>query len=84
MLQYILRRLLLFIPTLIMISIVSFMLIQLPPGDYLTTYVAELAISGDIVDLETIAALEKRYGLNQPIYVQYAKWMWGIFHGDFF
>ena len=83
MFQYILRRLTLFIPTLIAISIVAFILIQLPPGDYLTSYVATLASSGESVDEAQLAALERRYGLDQPIYVQYAKWMWGIFHGDF-
>jgi len=73
----------LFIPTLIVISIVAFVLIQLPPGDYLTSYMATLAASGEAVDEAQRAALEKRYGLNKPIYVQYAKWMWGILHGDF-
>jgi len=83
MLQYLLRRLILFIPTLIAVSIVAFILIQLPPGDYLTSYIATLAASGDSVDEAQIAALKKRYGLDQPIYVQYAKWMRGVLHGDF-
>jgi peptide/nickel transport system permease protein len=83
MLRYIIRRVILFIPTLIVISIVAFALIQLPPGDYLTSYVATLAQSGERVTEAQIAALEKRYGLNQPIYVQYAKWIWGFIQGDF-
>mgnify|MGYP006298868183 CR=1 FL=1 len=83
MLGYIFRRIVLFIPTLIVISIISFILIQLPPGDYLTSYIATLAASGEKVDEARIATLEKRYGLDKPIYVQYAKWMWGILQGDF-
>jgi len=71
------------IPTLIAISIVSFIIIQLPPGDFLTAYVANLEAQGEGVDDETIAALRKRYGLGQPIHVQYGKWVWGILHGDF-
>lgn len=83
MLQYVLRRVMLFIPTLIMVSIVAFILIQLPPGDYVTAYAATLAASGEHVDEAQLAALRKRYGLGQPIYVQYAKWMWSMLHGDF-
>ena len=83
MLRYIGRRILLAVPTLIAVSAISFVLIQLPPGDYLSAYVAQLAISGNAVDEATIAALEKQYGLNQPISVQYAKWMRGMLHGDF-
>ena len=71
------------IPTLIVVTIVSFILIQLPPGDYLTSYIADLAASGDTVDQAEIATLEKRYGLDQPIYVQYGKWIWGVLNGDF-
>jgi peptide/nickel transport system permease protein len=74
----------LFIPTLFMISVVSFILIQLPPGDFLTSYAAQLAASGDAVDEAELDALRMRYGLGQPIYVQYWKWISGIiFHGDF-
>jgi len=66
------------IPTLILISIFSFIAIQLPPGDYLTSYVAQLRTMGDSIDEEQIASLRERYGLGQPIYVQYGKWVWGI------
>lgn len=83
MLRYIARRVVTMIPTLIAISIVSFIIIQLPPGDFLTSYVANLEAQGEGVDDETIAALQKRYGLGQPIYVQYGKWVWGMLHGDF-
>lgn len=83
MLGYIARRILYAIPTIILVSIVSFMIIQLPPGDYLTSYIAQLSQSGVTVDEATIASLTKRYGLDQPIYVQYFKWVWGMLHGDF-
>ena len=84
MLQYLVRRVLLMIPTLVMVSMISFAIIQLPPGDYLTTYIAILGQTGQIVQEDEIAALQRRYGLDQPIYVQYAKWIWGIVtRGDF-
>jgi peptide/nickel transport system permease protein len=71
------------IPTLIAIVVISFVLIQLPPGDYLSTYIAELEASGSILEEEEIIALKRRYGLGEPMPVQFAKWIWGIFHGDF-
>ncbi len=83
MLQYILRRLLMMIPTIIAISIVTFIIIQLPPGYFLTTLVAGLASQGETVNQDAIIALQERYGLGQPIYVQYWKWISGIFlRGD--
>ena len=78
MLGYILRRVLLMIPTLVIISVISFAVIQLPPGDYLTSYVSQLRETGDVVDEAELAALKERYGLGQPIYVQYYKWVSGI------
>jgi peptide/nickel transport system permease protein len=84
MLQYILRRVLYMIPTLFAISIVSFIIIQLPPGDYLTSLVATMASTGETVDRAQLVALEQRYGLGQPLYVQYWKWISGILlRGDF-
>ena len=83
MLQYIVRRVAAMIPTVIAISIVSFIIIQLPPGDFLTSYVASLEAQGERIEPEVIAALEKRYGLGQPIHIQYGKWIWGVLHGDF-
>jgi len=71
------------IPTLILISVVSFIIIQLPPGDFLTSYIAQLSQTGETVDEATIAALKKRYGLDQPYYVQYFMWVKGMFQGDF-
>ncbi len=75
---YVLRRILYMIPMLLAISILSFAIIQLPPGDFLTSYAAQLAQEGDFVDQAELDALEKRYGLGQPVYVQYWKWVSGI------
>jgi len=86
MLQYLIRRVLIAIPTIFAISIVSFFLIQLPPGDFLTTYAATLAAQGEGSDAvnQQLKALQDAYGLNQPVYVQYWKWISNIiFHGDF-
>lgn len=83
MVNYILKRLLYIIPTLILISILVFVVIQLPPGDFLTSYIAQLATSGESVDLQTIEALKIRYGLDKPIWEQYFIWIWNVLHGDF-
>jgi peptide/nickel transport system permease protein len=78
MFAYIARRVLLMIPTLFLVSIISFIAIQLPPGDYLTSYVAGLRTMGENIEQEAIDSLRERYGLGEPIYVQYTKWMSGI------
>jgi peptide/nickel transport system permease protein len=84
MAQYIIRRVLLMIPTLFVISIVAFILIQLPPGDYLTSYAANLAQQGEGADNQQLVALRQQYGLDKPVYVQYWKWISRIvLHGDF-
>lgn len=84
MFQFLLRRLLYMIPTLIAISIVAFVIIQLPPGDFLTTMVASMAAQGEDVDQTALKALEDQYGLGQPVHIQYLKWMQGIItRGDF-
>lgn len=83
MLAYIIRRILIMIPTLVAISIISFVIIQLPPGDFLTTYTAELSMSGEMVDRAELESLKKRFGLDKPMYVQYLHWAWNFLHGDF-
>jgi len=83
MLTYIVRRILIMIPTLVLISIVSFMIIQLPPGDYLTSWIAQMEETGESVDEAQIASLRNRYGLDRPMYVQYWKWISGVVVGDF-
>ena len=84
MLQYIVRRVILTIPTMFVISVISFVLIQLPPGDFLTTYAANLSAMGETVSADQLENLRQSYGLGQPVYVQYAKWISNILlHGDF-
>jgi peptide/nickel transport system permease protein len=83
MLSYIIRRLLIMIPTLVAISIISFTIIQLPPGDFLTTYVAERNSRGETVDPTEVESLRQRFGLDQPMYIQYLRWSWNFLHGDF-
>lgn len=84
MVEYILRRIVYMVPTLFAISIAAFFLIQLPPGDFLTSMVADMAAQGDQIDPAVIAALRERYGLGEPFYVQYWKWISGILlRGDF-
>jgi len=82
-LYYILRRAIYMILTLFIVSVVAFTIIQLPPGDYLTSYIEELEGSGMAVDDALIDSLRNQYGLGQPIYQQYFKWLWKILHGDF-
>ena len=82
MLRFAVHRLILMIPTLIAISIIVFVIIQLPPGDYLSTYIAELQSQGEAVDDEKIRFLRSQYGLDQPIWVQYLTWVWGLMRGD--
>ncbi|NEI30180.1 ABC transporter permease subunit [Rhizobium leguminosarum] len=84
MLVFIAKRFLWMIPSLFAVSFLAFVLIQLPPGDYVTTYIATLAASNEIVDQNTAAQLRERFGLGDPMLVQYFKWIWGILtRGDF-
>lgn len=78
MLFFIIRRLLYMLPTLFTASMLSFLIIQLPPGDFLTSYAAQLRAQGDTVDQAELDALRERYGLGQPFYIQYGKWISGI------
>ena len=81
---YVIRRLLLFIPMLVAISVITFILIQLPPGDYLTSEIMAMAERGEEVDEAVIAALKLRYGLDRPMVEQYFRWITNIiFEGDF-
>ncbi|RLE06619.1 ABC transporter permease [Candidatus Aerophobetes bacterium] len=82
MLYYLIRRLVYMLIILWVLSVVSFIIIQLPPGDFVTSYMTQLARSGQQVDEAVLAALRKRYGLDLPIYAQYFKWMWNLLHGD--
>jgi len=84
MYSYIIRRILGMVPTLLLASMVAFAIIQLPPGDFATSYVANLAQQGDTSSMDALENLRETYGLNQPLTTQYTKWMGGILsHGDF-
>lgn len=84
MARFIARRLAYMVITLLLVSVVAFAIIQLPPGDFLTSELARLQEQGQSVDMSQIASLKERYGLDQPAYVQYWKWISGIvLHGDF-
>ena len=70
MLSYVGKRILMFIPTIIIISFLIFFIIQLPPGDYVTSYVAAMAAEGEIFTPEQIADLRVQFGLDDPWFVQ--------------
>ncbi|HKS89041.1 MAG TPA: ABC transporter permease [Stellaceae bacterium] len=82
MLGYLVRRILIMIPTLIAISIVIFIIINLPPGDYFSTYIAELQSQGEHANLAKIAFLEQEYGFDKPLWMQYLYWAGGLLRGD--
>ena len=80
--SYILRRLLAMFPTLLIISVVVFILIQLPPGDIITANLASLQQQGMDVSAEQILALRKQYNLDQPMPLQYLHWIFNFVQGD--
>jgi len=81
-LSYLIHRILIMIPTLFAISIITFVIIQLPPGDYLSTYIAELQSQGENVDIAKIEALRAQYGLDKSMVEQYCFWVLGLLQGD--
>ena len=83
MIRYILMRCLAMIPTLFLISVLVFFIIELPPGDYFESYVSELRSLGESADLAEIDMLRERYGFDQPQVVRYLWWVGGMLHGDF-
>lgn len=84
MLSYIVRRILTLIPIILLISFVSFVIIELPPGDYVSARIAQMRASGMEVDENEVARLTSQYGLDQPFLTRYFRWMEGILlHGDF-
>lgn len=82
MLHYVIKRVLTMMVTLVVISILVFVIIKLPPGDYLSTYIEELKAQGEAVDQSRIEFLRKRYGLDQPGWQQYLSWASGLLRGD--
>ncbi|MBN2502344.1 MAG: ABC transporter permease [Anaerolineales bacterium] len=83
MLQFLIRRSISALLTILAVSVVSFIIIQLPPGDFLTTYAANLAAMGEYAPEQQIQAMREHYGLGEPMYIQYFKWMRGVVQGDF-
>ena len=82
MLDSILKRISYTIITLFFVSIVSFIIIQLPPGDFADSYAARRHTAGEIITEEEVEGLRQRLGLDKPVYVQYINWIWGIMKGD--
>jgi peptide/nickel transport system permease protein len=82
MLIYLVRRILVMIPTLLVISAVVFFIMKLPPGDYVTTLIEELRTQGEGASNEQIEFLRRQYGLDRPAWEQYLTWVWGMLHGD--
>jgi len=83
MLAFTLRRLLAMIPTLFLVSIITFIIIQLPRGDFFTTLQAEIAETGGGQNKEVIKKLQENYGLDKPLHVQYLRWISGWPRLDF-
>src|SRR5882762_10053866 len=82
MTRYILKRLLLLPVLLFLFSVTVFAIVQAPPGDFLTTYVATLASSGSSISAEQVEALRREYGLDQPVWIQYVRWMENLARGN--
>jgi peptide/nickel transport system permease protein len=83
MLTYIVRRVLLALLTTWAISVLAFVIIQLPPGDYVTAYIAQMTASGTVVSQQLADALREQYGLDKPMWVQYVRWMKLVVRGEF-
>ena len=83
MFGYVVHRLLVMIPTLLAISAITFLIMQLPPGDFLSTHIAELQSQGESVDMAKIEFLRQQYGLDHSPVVQYFHWIFGMLQGDF-
>lgn len=84
MISFIARRLVLMVPTIFAISVVAFLIIQLPPGDFLDSMLARMRAEGADISPAMLEQLRTQYGLGEPLYVQYWKWISGIvFRGDF-
>jgi peptide/nickel transport system permease protein len=81
--RYILWRIAVMVPTLILISALVFVIIELPPGDYFESYIAELRAMGEGVNEDHIAALRREYGFDQPPVIRYFYWVAGMVQGDF-
>ncbi len=83
MLVFIVRRLIYAVITLVAVSLIAFFIIELAPGSALTQEISRLRAQGNVVSDDQIAALEEKYGINDPWIVKYGKWAGGLLHGDF-
>jgi peptide/nickel transport system permease protein len=83
MLAYLARRLLLAVLTIWAVSVLSFVIIQLPPGDYITSYIAQMSAAGGFISQEEAEALRREYGLDRPVWIQYFRWMNQVARGRF-
>jgi len=83
MLTFLVRRLFVAVLTVWAVSILSFTIIKLTPGDYVTAYIAQMSAAGSMVSDAEAANLRAEYGLDQPMYVQYGKWIWQVIQGNF-
>jgi peptide/nickel transport system permease protein len=82
-LAYLVRRLILAALTVWAVSVLAFVIIQLPPGDYITSYIAQMSASGSSVSQQDADALRHEYGLDQPVWIQYFRWMGMVLRGNF-
>ena len=80
--SYLIRRLIYMVILLLVLSIFVFIIIQLPPGDYLSFLIESMRESGVLMEVEQMRALEQQYGLDLPVYLQYFKWMFNLLQGD--
>ena len=78
MLAYVVRRILIVVPLLVGLTIIAFLTIELPPGDFLDNYIRRLEESGLRMDAVEVERLQRQYGLDKPAYVRYARWIWNI------
>jgi len=83
MLRYIIWRIGVMVPTLLVISMLVFTIIQLPPGDFFQSQMAELRAAGETANLQDMEELRHEYGLDKPLPIQYIYWVGGMLHGDF-
>src|SRR5258707_13106162 len=82
MYRLIVRRVICMIPAFVEVSLVSFIIMRLPPGDFVTIYAADLATSGAPADKATLDNLRHHYGLDRPLYMQYLTWVGNALQGD--
>jgi len=83
MLAYLVRRLILAGLTSLAVSMLAYVIIELPPGDFITSYIAQMSSSGSFVSAQEAEALRRQYGLDQPLYIQYLRWMGMVLQGNF-